>query len=67
MAMVNPARVRAEVIEATEFPELVRRYQVRAVPRTVINDKIAFDGAVPERQFLAQVQRALEQETEQTR
>lgn len=62
MAAVNPARVRAEVIEATEFPDLTRQYQVRAVPRTVINDKVAFDGAFPESMVMAQVLRALGKE-----
>jgi len=59
MAMVNPERVRAEVIEASEFPDLARRYQVMAVPRIVINDKIVFEGAVPEDTFMAMVERAL--------
>ncbi len=59
MAMVNPQRVRAEVIEASEFPELARRYQVMAVPRIVINDKIVFEGAVPEDTFMTMIERAL--------
>lgn len=59
MAMVNPERVRADVIEATEFPTLSQRYHVMAVPRIVINDRIAFDGALPEPRFMEQVQRAL--------
>ena len=65
MAMVNPTRVRAEVIEATEFPDLARRYQVRAVPRIVINDRIAVDGALPEQPFMEQVRRALAPDPEQ--
>ena len=63
MAMVNPERIRADVIEATEFPDLARRYQVRAVPRIVINDTVAFDGALPEQAFMAQVEKALAKET----
>ncbi len=59
MAMANPERVHADVIEASEFPDLARRYQVRAVPRIVINDKFAFDGAYPEQMFLDQVRLAL--------
>jgi glutaredoxin-like protein len=46
LALESP-RIRAEVIEASEFPELSQRYQVRAVPATVINDKMSFAGAVP--------------------
>jgi len=56
---VNPDRVRADVIEANDFPDMARTYQVRAVPRIVINDKVAFDGALPEQMFLTQIERAL--------
>ena len=51
-------RVRAEAIEATEFPELSRRYRVMAVPKVVINDRVEFEGALPEAQFLEAVLRA---------
>ena len=54
-------RVRATAIEATEFPELARAYQVRRVPRIVINDRVAFEGAIPEPQFLEAVLRATSQ------
>jgi predicted DsbA family dithiol-disulfide isomerase len=57
MAIASP-RVRAECIEATEFPELSRRYQVMAVPKIVINDKVQFEGALPEPAFLDAVLRA---------
>jgi predicted DsbA family dithiol-disulfide isomerase len=46
-------------VDATEFPELSQRYGVRAVPRTVVNDRIVFDGAYPEAQFMDQVLRAV--------
>jgi predicted DsbA family dithiol-disulfide isomerase len=58
MAIASP-RVRAECIEATEFPELAERYQVMAVPKIVINDKVGFEGAIPERDFLGAVLRAV--------
>jgi hypothetical protein len=51
-------RVRAEAIEATEFPELSQRYRVMAVPKVIINDQVEFEGALPERDFLAAVLRA---------
>jgi len=47
MALESP-RISAEVIEANEFPELSQRHQVRAVPTTVIDDKMSFSGAVPD-------------------
>jgi glutaredoxin-like protein len=53
-AMEN-ALIKAEVIDASEFPELAIRYTVMATPKIVINDKIEFVGAVPENVFLEQV------------
>ena len=52
-------RVTAECIEATEFPELSRRYQVMAVPKIVINDTLQFEGAIPEQDFLSAVLQAV--------
>ena len=40
--------VTAAMVEATEFPQLANRSQVYGVPRTVINDVIHVEGAVPE-------------------
>ncbi len=48
-------RVRATAIEDTEFPDLSRAYRVMAVPKVVINDRVQFEGALPEREFLAAV------------
>ena len=56
---VASERVRATAIEATEFPELSRTYQVRAVPKVVINDRLEFEGALPETEFLAAVLQAV--------
>ena len=43
------ANITAEVVEATEFPELARKHRVSGVPKTVINDGQAeFVGAQPE-------------------
>ncbi len=52
-------RVRSIAIEATEFPELARAYQVMGVPKIVINDRVQFEGAVPERDFLGAVLEAV--------
>ncbi|MCL6639957.1 MAG: thioredoxin family protein [Candidatus Rokubacteria bacterium] len=51
-------RVRAVAIDATEFPELSRAYRVMAVPKVVINDRVEFEGALPESQFLSAVLQA---------
>ena len=53
-------RVRSTVIEATEFPELSRAYQVMGVPKVVINDRVQFEGAVPEHDFLGAVLQAVD-------
>ncbi len=56
---VASERVRATAIEATEFPELSRAYQVRGVPKVVMNDRVEFGGAVPEQDFLGAVLQAV--------
>ena len=57
---VASGRVRSTVIEATEFPELSRAYRVMGVPKVVINDRVQFEGAVPEPDFLGAVLQAVE-------
>lgn len=49
----------ADVIEANEFPELSQRYGVTGVPKTIVNDKVEFVGAVPEQHFVAAIQQAM--------
>ena len=47
--------IRGDCVEATEFPELAQRYSVMAVPKTVVNETVSFEGALPEVQFVEQV------------
>lgn len=54
MAYYSP-RVRADMIEATEFPPLAQKYNVYGVPRTVINETEFIEGSVPERQLLDKI------------
>jgi hypothetical protein len=54
MALASP-HVSARTIEASEFPDLSRRFGVQGVPRTVVNEQGAFVGALPEAQFVAAV------------
>jgi len=51
--------VRSECVEATQFPELSRQYQVMAVPKIVINDRVEFEGAIPEGDFVSAVLQAV--------
>ncbi len=59
MALINP-HVKAEVVEANEFPDLAKRYNVTAVPLTVIGDRISIPGAVPEKALVEQVLKAVQ-------
>lgn len=56
-AMEN-SLIEADVIDADEFPQLAMKYMVMGVPKTVINDKVEFVGALPEDMFLQQVLQA---------
>jgi alkyl hydroperoxide reductase subunit AhpF len=56
---VASERITATAIEATEFPDLSRSYQVMAVPKIVMNERVQFEGALPEPQFLEAVLRAV--------
>jgi glutaredoxin-like protein len=47
--------IKADVIEASEFPQLAIKYAVMGTPKTVINEKIEFIGAFPEDLFLEHV------------
>ncbi len=58
MAMENEHIV-ADVVEATEFPELSQRYRVRGVPQMVVNEKHIFVGALPEERFVKEVMKAV--------
>ncbi len=61
MAMENPALIRAEGVEATEFRELAEKYYVSGVPQTVINSGAKMVvGAVPELNLLGQIQLAMQ-------
>jgi glutaredoxin-like protein len=55
---VESAKVTAEIVEASEFPDLVERYKVQGVPKTVVNERVEFVGAQPEARFLEHVLRA---------
>lgn len=47
--------IRADAIDANEFPQLAVKYGIMGVPKIVVNEKIEFVGAVPENLFLEQV------------
>lgn len=52
-------KVRADMVEVTEFPHLGQRYQVMGVPRTVINEHTSLEGAAPEAMLLQKLKDAV--------
>ena len=59
LAMASP-HVTADMVEATEFPHLANKYHVHGVPRTVINETIHGEGAVPEAALVSQLMQVIE-------
>lgn len=54
-------KITADMVEATEFPQLAGRYQVYGVPRTVINDVVQIEGAVPEASLVSELMKVLDE------
>ncbi len=57
-AIMN-SHITADVVEAIEFPDLAQQHKVQVVPKIVINDKVEFEGRVPEHQFLKKILEAI--------
>jgi glutaredoxin-like protein len=55
--------IRAEIVEISEFPALANRYEIRAVPMTIIDDKVALPGVTPVDDLVTEIVRATEQRT----
>jgi len=51
--------IKADMVESTEFPHLANKFNVYGVPKTVVNETVTFEGAVPEEEFLARVLEAV--------
>ena len=54
MAFVSP-KITALAVEATEYPDLARKYRVTGVPKSIVNEKVEILGAVPQDLFIEQV------------
>ena len=52
-------KVKAQIIEIGEFPQLAVKYSVQGVPRTVVNETIIQENAAPEAVFLALLKKEL--------
>ncbi len=57
---LESSQVTADMVEATEFPELANKYMVMGVPKTVVNELPAVEGMVGEDEFLDAVLTAVE-------
>jgi glutaredoxin-like protein len=58
MAYYSP-KVKGDMIEATEFPELAVKYNVMGVPLTIINETQFQEGAAPEEMMIEKIKAAL--------
>jgi predicted DsbA family dithiol-disulfide isomerase len=58
MAFASP-HITAVAVEATEFPDLARQYQISGVPKTIVNNSVEILGAIPENAFVEQALSAL--------
>jgi hypothetical protein len=47
--------VKADMVNAVEFPHLTTKYNVMAVPKIVVNEVHEFIGSLPEDQIMDQV------------
>ena len=56
-ALESP-HIRADAVEASEFPFLAQKYHVMSVPKVVMNETTSFEGAIPEPAFLLHVLKA---------
>lgn len=55
---LESSRIKADMVESTEFPHLAQKYDVFGVPKTIINESLSIEGAVPEESFLEHVLKA---------
>lgn len=59
---VESPLIEAEMVEATDFPELSQKFNVSSVPHTIINNgENDFVGAYPEAPMLAELLRTFEE------
>ena len=51
MAVEHP-KVTSTIVEASEYPDLVQKYHVSGVPKTMVNERVEILGAMPEEDFV---------------
>lgn len=60
MLALSNDNIKAEMVEAGEFPELSQKYGVRGVPQIVINEKPVQAGAMPPQMILEEIKKAIQ-------
>lgn len=55
--------ITADAVEISEFPHLAQKYNVRGVPKTVINDEHTIEGSGPESMLLSKIVEAVKKIT----
>jgi predicted DsbA family dithiol-disulfide isomerase len=50
--------ITADCVEVSEFPDMIQRYNVSGVPKTVVNETIEFTGAQSAETLLDAVRQA---------
>ena len=56
MALANP-HIIATAVEVSEFADLIQKYRVNGVPKTVVDDRIEILGGLPEDAFVTEALR----------
>ena len=56
LALINE-KIRADVYEAIEFPDLATMYNVRGVPKTIVNERMQVEGALPADLFIKKIKK----------
>ena len=54
-AAIENDNITADMVEATEFPHLAMRYDVKGVPRTIIAEDYPIEGAVSEMELVEKI------------
>jgi len=62
LAFLNPS-IRADMVDAGSFPALVERYGVTTVPKTIVNERAAFEGALPAASAVLEIVKAVDPAT----
>ncbi|PKN80211.1 MAG: glutaredoxin [Candidatus Cloacimonetes bacterium HGW-Cloacimonetes-1] len=52
-------KVKADMVEVSEFPHIGNKYSVQGVPRTVVNEKWFMEGAAPEQMLIDKIKESL--------